>query len=300
MALKDIPKFERLNNVSISVYTYQAAGGQEGFIYPLKVSKEVNEQQHIAMHVKGDKVRDHCHFTGQFRGAAHNHCNLRYKIDKQRYKLPIVFHNLCGYDAHLIFQKVKQEHGKINVIPNNSERYISFDVVRLKFLDSMQFLSCGLNKLAEQLSVDQFKHLKTDYPVHWKLLPKKCIYCNNYMNSMERFKEHIFNRYDKHVSEEQYTYAGRVWEALKCNTMKDNHNHHLITDILLLADVFENFRKMSLGKYGLDPIHYYSFPGLSWDPMLAYTGVELELITDPDMHLMVEKSMHGSISNICH
>ena len=60
---------------------------------------------------------------------------MKYKIDK--YKLPIVFHNLRGYDAHLIFQKVKREHGKINVIPNNSEWYISFDVGHLKFLDSM-------------------------------------------------------------------------------------------------------------------------------------------------------------------
>ena len=128
------------------------------------------------------------------------------------------------------------------------------------------------------------------------------------MDSMERFdetslpsKEHFFNRlYDKHVSEGQYTYARRVWETLKCNTMKDYHNHYLITDILLLADVFENFWKMSLGTYGLDPIHYYSLPGLSWDAMLKYAGVEKELITDPDMHLMVEESMRGGISNICH
>ena len=82
--------------------------------------------------------------------------------------------------------------------------------------------------------------------------------------------------------------------------MKDYHNHYLIIDILLLADVFENFRKMSLETYGLDPIHYYSLPDLSWDAMLKYTGVELELIIDPDMHLMVEKSMRRSISNICH
>ena len=66
----------------------------------------------------------------------------------------------------------------------------------------------------------------------------------------------------------------------------------------MLADVFENFRKMSLETYGLDPIHYYSLPGLSWDAMLEYTGVEL--ITDPDMHQMVGKSMRGEISNISH
>ena len=111
-------------------------------------------------------VRDHCHFTGQFRGGAHNQCNLNYKIDKKKYKLPIVFHNLRGYDAQLIFQKIKRKHGKFNVIPNNSERYISFEVGRLKFLDSMQFVSCGLDKLAEKLSNDQFKHLKATYPEH--------------------------------------------------------------------------------------------------------------------------------------
>ena len=84
----------------------------------------------------------------------------------------------------------------------------------------MQFLSCGLNKLAEHLSDDQFKHLKTAYPVHWKLLSRKGIYCYDYMDSMEQFdenillsKEHFFNRlYDKHVSEEQYKYAKGVWE----------------------------------------------------------------------------------------
>ena len=90
---------------------------------------------------------------------------------------------------HLIFQKIKRNHGKINVIPSNSERYISFDVGRLKFLDSMQFLSHGLNKLAEELSSDQLKYLKAAYPEHWKLLSKKGIYCSDCMNNMERFDE---------------------------------------------------------------------------------------------------------------
>ena len=99
--------------------------------------------------VGGDKVRDHCHFTGKFRRAAHSQCNLQCKIDKRKYKQTIAFHNLRGYDAHLIFQNIRRKHGTINVIPNNSERYISFVVGRLQFLDSMQFLLCGLDKLAE-------------------------------------------------------------------------------------------------------------------------------------------------------
>ena len=89
---------------------------------------------------------------------------------------------------------------------------------------------------------------------------------------------------------------GHFLNKLVGEHISEEHNHYLITDILLLADVFENLRKMSMETYGLDPIHYYSLPGLSWDPMLKYMGVELELITDPDMHLMVEKDMRGDIS----
>ena len=135
----------------------------------------------------------------------------------------------------------------------------------------MQFLSHYLNKLAE--------HLKADYPEHRKLLSRKGTYTYDHMNSMERFdetslpsKEHFFSKlYGEHILEEQYKYAGDVWEALKCNTMKDYHNHYLFADILLLADVFENFRKISLETFGLDPIHFYSLPGLFWDAMLKYT-----------------------------
>ena len=72
-----------------------------------KCKKELDRNKDVVVH-------DHCHFTGKFRGAAHQDCNLAYKIDKSTYKLPIVFHNLSGYDSHLIFQKIKRNHGKIN------------------------------------------------------------------------------------------------------------------------------------------------------------------------------------------
>ena len=156
----------------------------------------------------------------------------------------------------MIFQKIKRKHDKNNVIPSNSEWYISFDVGHLMIPDSMQFLSHGLNKLVEQMSSDQKKHLVATYPEHWKLLSRKGIYYYDYMKSMVWFDETTLpskdrfcsKLYDKHVSEEQYKYAGDVWEKLKCNTMKDYHNHCLITNILLLADVFENFR---LGSHSL-------------------------------------------------
>jgi len=255
-----------------------------------------------------DTVRDHDHFTGEFRGAAHSNCNLQYKICPESYQLPIIFHNLRGYDAHLIFQKVKQTHGRISVIPNNSERYVSFRIGCLKFIDSLQFLSSSLDNLAGLLAASQFIHLKSHFPYNWQLLSRKGVYCYDYMDSMERFNEtslpsieSFYSKlYDQHISEREYEHAEDVWCAMDCENIGHYHNIYLLTDVLLLADVFENFRKMSLETYGLDPVHYCSLPGLSWDAMLKYTNVHLDLITDPDMYQMVEDNIRGGISNISH
>ena len=77
--------------------------------------------------------------------------------------------------------------------------------------------------------------------------------------------------------------------------MGDYHDLYFKTDVLLLADVFEKFISTCLKYYGLDPCHYFSSPGLSWDAMLKMTGIELELISDIDMHLFIEKGMRGGI-----
>ena len=82
------------------------------------------------------------------------------------------------------------------------------------------------------------------------------------------------------------------------STMCDYHDLCVMINVLLLADVFDNFIKTCLEYYGLDPSHYFSSPRLSWDEMLKMTGIELELISDIDMHLFIEKEMRGSISYI--
>ena len=80
--------------------------------------------------------------------------------------------------------------------------------------------------------------------------------------------------------------------------MGDYHDHYLKKDVLLLADVFEKFIDMCLKFYGLDPCHYFSSPGLSWDAMLKMTGVKLEKISDIDKYLFIEKGLRGGISYI--
>ena len=82
------------------------------------------------------------------------------------------------------------------------------------------------------------------------------------------------------------------------NAMVDYHDFYLKTDVLLLANVFERFINKCLDYYGLGPCHYFSSPGLSWDAMLKMTKIELNLISDIDMHLFIEKGMRRGISYI--
>ena len=106
-----------------------------------------------------DRVRDHCHFTGVYRGVAHNACNLNYRISQKSWKLPVVIHNLKGYDGHLIVKSVKSEFGQVRVIPQNMEKYLSISVGRLKFLVSLQFTPQSLDVLSKTLEDDEFKYL---------------------------------------------------------------------------------------------------------------------------------------------
>ena len=88
--------------------------------------------------VGDDKVRDHCHITGKYRGASHWSCNINLKMSKKKI---VIFHNLRGYDIHLIIKEVSKFDVKVSVIPNGLQKYMAFTINRnLVFIDSMQFM----------------------------------------------------------------------------------------------------------------------------------------------------------------
>ena len=104
-----------------------------------------------------EKVRDHCHITGKFRGAARRICNVNFQLTK---KIPVIFHNLKGYDSHLIFSELNKFSMKINVIPYRLEKYMAFFLDRnIVFIDIMQFMNSSLDKIAKNLSDNNFKYL---------------------------------------------------------------------------------------------------------------------------------------------
>ena len=130
-------------------------------------------------------------------------------------------------------------------------------------------------------------------------LLRKGVYPYEYMDSWERFAETLLpdkkafysELYLEDITDEDYTHAQKVFEELKLKNLGDYHDLYVQSDTLLLADVFENFRNKCIEIYELDPAHFLSAPGLAWQACLKKTGVELELLTDIDMLLMVEKGI---------
>ena len=137
------------------------------------------------------------------------------------------------------------------------------------------------------------------------LLLRKGVYPYEYMDSWEKFNETLLpdkeafysNLNMEDITDVDRRHVKRVFKSLTNKNLGDYHDFYVQSDTLLLSDVFENFRNIDIKVYELDLAHFLSAPGLAWQACLKKTEVELELITDPDMFLMVEK---GFREEICH
>ena len=252
-----------------------------------------------------EKVRDHCHVTGKFRGAAHFSCNANFKITK---RVPVIFHNLKGCDGHLIMKELSNFDVVIDVTPYGLEKYKAIIVNRnIVFIDSMQFMEDSLGGLVKNLDKGDFKYLSREFSAKYvKLIKQKGVYPYEYMNSFKRFdecklpsKDKFYSSLkDKGISDEDYERAIDVWNTFNIKSLGEYHDLYLKTDVLLLCDVFEKFINICVEYYELDPCHYINIPELAWDAMLKMTGVNLRLIDDIDKHLFIEKGMRGGVSCI--
>ena len=141
------------------------------------------------------------------------------------------------------------------------------------------------------------------------MLLKKGVYPYEYMDGWDKFnetsihcKESFYsNLIMENITETDYIHANNVFKTFKLNNLGDYHDLYVQSDTLLLADVFENFRKACIKTYQLDPAHFISLPGLAWQACLKKkTGVELEFLTDYDMLLMIEEGIRGGVCHAVH
>ena len=135
---------------------------------------------------------------------------------------------------------------------------MSFKIGKLRCIDSYQFLGCSLEKLVEHLHgdsednrYDDFIAMKTEYPEYYKILCRKGFYPYEWVDGSDKMDYNGLPPMDafyskltqKRITAKEYIHAWKVYKTLKCQTFKDYHMTYLKTDVLLLADVFENFRK---------------------------------------------------------
>ena len=137
-------------------------------------------------------------------------------------------------------------------------------------------------------------------------MTKKGIYPYEYMDDVKRFdetqlppKESFYSTLtEEYIKEDEYAHAQNVWQKFEIENLKQYHDLYLMTDTLLLADVFEQFRDMCLKNYELDPVHSYTALGLTWKAALKMTKVKLDLLTDIDQHIFIEDGIRGGVAMI--
>ena len=211
----------------------------------------------------------------------------------------------------------------LDVFSKNSEDYMMFSLKmpsinevtkswRIVFLDSFQFLPSSLELLTKnllksgkeklKLMNDAFSQTEIDFVL------RKGSYPYEHMDAWEKFdeqslpiKEAFYSQLtDCNITDDDYEHANAVWKTFEMKSMADYHDLYLKTDVLLLGDIFENFRELCLLYYRLDPLHYITLPSMAWDACLRMSPVQLELIVDPDMYQFMETGIRGGISMITH
>ena len=275
---------------------------------------------------KYKKVRDHCHFTGKYRGCAHSICNLNFCI--RYFTIPVFFHNMKNYDGHLIIQNAEKlsNKKKIDVIAQNSEKFINIGFDSLSVKDSFSFITASLDKLVSMTKYDNTDEkdrrkwvLRENWQSNFRysskndiiktekcldLLTEKGVYPYDYMNAFDKFtdeqlpsKEQFYSRLtEEDITNDDYNKAKQVWKHFDIKNMGEYHDLYLKTDVLLLTDVFENFKDMCLSYYGLDPVYYYTLPNFAFDAMLKLTGIEIDLVYNQEMYEMIEAGLRGGMT----
>ncbi|XP_077282637.1 uncharacterized protein LOC143908751 [Temnothorax americanus] len=206
------------------------------------------------------RMRDHCLLTGRYRGPAHVRCNLNYK---NVYVIPVCFHNLSGYDAHFIIEKIANDFEAASI--ETLASYLSKDKLRITRSEYADLSTEDLDLLTRKgvFPYDSLVKLRET-----ELSPREVFY-----SSLT----------DETASESDYEHATRVWRRFRVRDLGEYSDLYLKSDVLFLADIFENFRDTCMASYELNPAYYYTLLGYTWDAMLRYTGVRFELLTDIDM-----------------
>ena len=285
-------------NILIEITPEEGVASQESF-QQSKVCWLCERELHSDNEGALQKIRDHDHLTGKYRGAAHNRCNLNCKKRQ-------VLHNFSGYDCHLIFEELLTQAYKMGsepkIIPKSMENYVSVEVGCLRFSDSYRFLNSGLDKLVK--SINSFL-IMDENRLDDELFEKKLAYPYEYLNLSNIQEPLSLSPEDFWSTLKQTTPSleeiNRTQEIFKRYDLKNGQEltmFYLKMDVLQLADVMENFVEKSTLEYGINPLYSYSLPGYTWKAVLKLTNIKLDFIKDKQLLLLLERNIRGGISSV--
>ena len=258
---------------------------------------------------ESDKVRDHCHLTGKYRGPAHKTCYINVKQRDSNF-IPFAFHNFSNYDCHMFFKRLvdlKKDKVKFKIIPKTKKEYIAVQYGCIRFIDSYRFLSESLDKLVKNLDEDDFKSLKKEFPDKWQYLNKKLAYPYEYFISIDDYKkpvnnllrENFFIKLKNDYPDDDE--IERTKETIKLFNIKDGEELTKLyckSDVILLADVSEKFAKVSTKEYGINPLYCVNLPGYTYQCALKYTDIKLQTLQDKYLILLKENNIRGGIRSV--
>ena len=264
------------------------------------------------------RVLDHCHYTGAFLGVAHSSCNLLRQLRTRQ--IPIMVHNLSNFDQAFVVDHLrtlsKEDPERVRRLKpsglvKNTQRFRVINLSSFKLVDSLSFINCSLDRAVKHLKAGnhEFKILKQS-PLAatesgFDLCTRKGVFCYELLQDVEDFRRRtelpgqvdFYNALTKEAcSDKDYAHAQLAFKTFDCKNMLDYLLAYNEIDILLLAEVVQAFRRVILGTFELDLLHYISLPSLSFDAFLKTSGVELELLSDKTLFQEIRSSIRGGLS----
>lgn len=263
------------------------------------------------------KVRDHSHLNrnrveGNFRYALCEFCNLTYAA--RNYTVNVIAHSSMRYDTHFLVtalaKTAKKEKLFFKILPKNSEQNLQINFGNFIFKDSYAFLPSSLAKIIEGMEKipknfpTLYEFAKSDEK--FRKLCRKGVFAYSFLDDEKKLsmkglpsKDCFFDELsNKHITYKEFLYAKMIYETFECKNFQDYMVLYLCTDVCLLIDSFEQFRKMILECFKLDPLHFISTPHLSLHAMLKMTNVQIELFKSYDMYSFVHQACRGGVSFI--
>jgi hypothetical protein len=259
------------------------------------------------------KVRDHDHFTGAFRNALCSNCNLQKKNIEY---IPVYFHNLTGFDSHLIIQamKLNKDETDFGTLSRNEEKVITMHLDMYKMIDSLNFMSGSLDSLVTDLrQKDESKFVQTKKMAGENLgvLMQKGVFPYEHITSEEILLETRLPSKEKfysslsgtHISDADYEHAKTVWKKFKCKTIGDYMRVYCRSDTHLLSDVWQNFCEVAVKNFQIHPeAGYITLPSFAFDCFKHKTFTEqgtLMKVIGEDMKQLHEDVSRGIRGGSC-